>query len=650
MRARAPGDEARGQVLVLFAILIMVLLAAAGLSIDIGRQVAERRHIQTAADAAALAACRALIDGASDAAAATEARTVARDQHRGLPERHRSADRPRLVPGLRGWARGRPGVPGLGRADQRHERPGRDLAPRWRRRSRASSGYRRSRRTPAPAASSRAARRCRSSRAATTGRPGRAAGFTDFLATAATSTSGQVDTFNVLGYDTRTPASETSPGPVFDLYGPHAKASNDSAFRGFVALDVRNFESTTSRIYYNGVAAGTNVQTLKNMEGDYIADRLPGPDVPADHPAGRPERPGRGDGGQRHLDGASATSARCTRSANGSCSRVYSGTVMQIPDFAITPPTAITLPGTTASPQTGPNFTVTRNDAFKSTVTLHLRGDTGADALHPEFDIVPNPSVTPPLAGHMDEPTWSTDVFIPAKNGTRVTMQSISTNSVPAGIYTVWLEGQSGNPYFQTRRTPVPVFVGGAARDFSLANSTTSGDIASLGGSLSIPIYVSTTNASGTKWSPGGSGDHSTPVALSVDASSFTDCSLNAAVIGPGQLTLSAPSVTPSSSGSGALSTLTISSVGLAPGCYRFNLRAYGTNGDDQPVVHIQPITFTVATTASDGSYVDVIGFAVFEVTDVSANSISGRAVSAVAADPNDASLRRAENARLIPW
>jgi hypothetical protein len=245
----------------------------------------------------------------------------------------------------------------------------------------------------------------------------------------------------------------------------------------------------------------------------------------------------------------------------------------------------------------------------------------------------------------MNMPTWSQDVFIPAKNGTTVTMNNLSTNAVSPGIYTVWLEGHSGNPYFQSRRYAVPVKVGGAVRDFSLANSTTSGSTASLGGSISLPIYVSTTSASGTKWGTGGSA-----VSLTYDTGSFTDCSLNPDTIGAGQITLSNPSVVPSSSGSGTLSTLTISTVGLAAGCYRFNLRAGGTNGDGQPVTHVQPVTFTVATTSSSGSYVDIIGFAVFEVTNVDANSISAQAVSAVYADPNDQALRRAQTARLLPW
>jgi hypothetical protein len=156
---------------------------------------------------------------------------------------------------------------------------------------------------------------------------------------------------------------------------------------------------------------------------------------------------------------------------------------------------------------------------------------------------------------------------------------------------------------------------------------------------------VSTTTANATKWGATGSA-----VILDVDSGSFTDCSLNPAVIGVGQLTLSPTSVTPTASGSGALSTLSISSVGLAPGCYRFILRASGTNGDGQPVVHLQPIIFTVASTEDSGAYIDLIGFAVFEVTGMDSNSILGRAMTGVYASADDQALRRAQRARLMPW
>jgi hypothetical protein len=135
-----------------------------------------------------------------------------------------------------------------------------------------------------------------------------------------------------------------------------------------------------------------------------------------------------------------------------------------------------------------------------------------------------------------------------------------------------------------------------------------------------------------------------------VDAGSFTTCTYGASSIGAGQLTISPSSVTPSSSGNGAAATLSINSFGLAPGCYTFVVRGTGTNGAGQPVTHLQQITFTVATTASQGQYVDVIGFAVFEITDLNANAITARAVSPIAADANDPSLRRAQQARLVPW
>jgi Flp pilus assembly protein TadG len=634
---------ARGQVLVMFAIFLVVLLGFAGMAIDIGRQNAEQRHIQTAADAAALAVCKALVDGASDNAAATEGRNVARINIERSPA---GATALIATDAARQYSDGHAGDPAYLTSGILIS----STTVRVAISSTVETTLARVVGVPTLDTSARARCDLRGGPAIPIvarrydAAPGPGSGFTDFLATSGTSTSGAVDNYNVLGYDGRTPASESDPGPAFELYGPGAKAANESSFRGFVALDVRNFESTSSRVYYNGVTPGTTENTLKDKEGAYLIDGYPGPMFP---PVVMPADPN----DQVAVMLGNDTSMVVNnfddvfRVGDRLLLAVYSGTVMQIPDFAISPPSSFTL-ASTGGPVSGPNFTVSRNDAFSSTVTLHLHGDAAASAAsHPEWDIIPDPPVDPPAAGDMNQPTWSTDVFIPAKNGTTVSTSNIRTNAVPAGIYTVWLEGHSGNPYFQTRRVPVPVKIGGAARDFSLANSTVSASIASVGGSASIPLYVSTTTASGTKWGATGSA-----VTLGVDAGSLTDCSYNAAAIGPGQLSVSPTSVTPSASGSGSLSTLTIDSVGLAPGCYKFNVRAYGTNGDGQPVVHIQPITFTVAATLSGGSYVDVIGFAVFQVTDITANAISGHAVTGVFADQNDQNLRRAMRPKLRPW
>ena len=626
------------------ALGLVVLLAVAGIAIDIGRQVAERRHVQNAADAGALAACRELVNGASDNAAAQAARDVALVNLEGSPAGAAATIAP---DDARVYQDGHAGDPAFLRS-------GVIVAGSTVRLAISSvvdtvlarvvgigsldtGGRARCSLQGSPAVPIVARRY--------TNPPGPGGGFTDFMATAATSGSGSVDNLNPLGYGGRVPASEGAPGPIFDLYGPGAKANNDSSFRGFIALDVRNFESTGSRVYYNGVTPGTNVNTLKNMQGAYILAGYPGPGFPpVSVPATGDTQVGVMSGNDTSMvvgnfDDAYAVGDRILLA-------VYNGTVMEIPDFTITPPPYVTLPSTNAVGAAGPSFTVSRNAAFNSTVTLHLHGDTDAAAAgFPTYNLVPDPPVTPPPAGKMNEPTFTPNVFIPNKNGTSVATSNLRTTSVPAGIYTVWLEGHSGNPYFQTRRAPLAVRIGGAVRDFSLANSTTSGTTATYGGIVSLQAYVSTTSASATKWGATGSA-----VSLSWDPASFSTCNLTSASLPANQITFSASSVTPTSSGSGALSTVSVNTAGLAAGCYRFNVRATGTNGDGQPVTHLQPMTFTVATTEAGGQYVDIIGFGVFQITSVDANSIAGKAVTGVFGDPNDLALRRAQRPRLVPW
>jgi hypothetical protein len=278
---------------------------------------------------------------------------------------------------------------------------------------------------------------------------------------------------------------------------------------------------------------------------------------------------------------------------------VYDGTVMEIPDFALSPPVEFTLPTTTTAPMDGPTFEVSRNQEFVSTVTLSLAGDADAVAAGQpaSTNIIPDPPVTPPAAGQMNQPTFTPNVFQPATNGTEVDTSGFETNAVPPGIYTVWLEGQSGTPYNKNRRVPVPVRIQTdgdndgdyndagdvkVSRDYSLENSQLDGSTGAVNGVIAMPIYISTTSASTTRWGATGS-----PVTITWDPASFSDCSLNPTPIGLATITFSSASVTPSSSGDGALSTMTINTNGLSQGCYLFTLRTYGTNGDGQPVTHL---------------------------------------------------------------
>jgi Flp pilus assembly protein TadG len=649
----------RGQILVMFAILITVLLAFAGFSVDIGRQTAERRHIQNAADAAALAACRALIDGQSDGTAATMASQVAAANLQNSPS------------GTTATISSPPTFEdedGSGSIEADEMTSGIVVAGTTVRVAiTAPVSTMLARIVGVGTLETRARARCDLQGGPAlplvvrrySSPPGPGGGFVDHLATAATSTTGAVDTVDPRGYAGRTPASEAAPGPSFSIYGPDSKASNDSSFRGFIALDIRNFEGTDTRVYYNGVTAGMNPNTIKDLQGEYLVTGYPGPAFP---PVSTPPT------GSTQVAVLSGNSTSFVvhqfddtwKVGDRVLLAVYDGTVMEIPDFSLTPPTEISLPGTTTSPYDGPTVRVSRNDQFSSTVTLSLLGDFSATAAgNPQFDIVPVPSVTPPAPGDITEPVWSTNVFVPAKNGTTVRMNDFQTNAVPPGIYTVWVQGESGNPYYQQRRVPVPVRIQTDAngdgdyndagdvrvtRDFSLVNSVLDGSTGSLGGPISLPIRVST---SGQAWDGGPSLE--TPVSLSWDTDSFTTCSLAPTPLGLASISFSASSVNPGS-GQGTLSTLSINTTGLAQGCYMFTVRAHGTNGDGQPVTRLQRVRFTVATTTSSGQYVDIIGFAVFQVDGITANSITGRAVSPLRADPGDQSLRRAQRARLVPW
>ena len=65
MKARLHSDS--GQALIWFALSLVVLLGIAALAIDVGRLYGERRRMQNAADAAALAGAHELCQGRSDA-------------------------------------------------------------------------------------------------------------------------------------------------------------------------------------------------------------------------------------------------------------------------------------------------------------------------------------------------------------------------------------------------------------------------------------------------------------------------------------------------------------------------------------------------------------------------------------------------------
>lgn len=635
---RRRADD-QGQVIVVFALAITALIAAAGIAIDIGRFYGERRFLQNAADAAALAAANALIRGESNAAADAIARDVLSRNFLGDP----NGRVPALPPDPSVYESGHAGDPdflvdgilisggdvrvavrnsidytfgravGLGTeaigARARVRLTG-DLLPIAVRRFVNAPG-------PEPGA--------------TFPCPDDQTVFTDFFATGDTACLGS-DTDDALRADPNPGsafnaldpgADPTNHGPVVAILGQGAQPNNGADFRGFVALDVRNFATALSRSYYNGVTANTNQNTLKAMEAGWIAAGYPGPMFP---PVISPPDPNDQVGIMSGNSTGIAIDALNARYGPGDAIlvAVYPGNVMAIPDFALAPPSQISLPasGTTAAAGT---LKVSRNQAFSGTVTLALLADT-LDPANPAvlgtltspyaaFD--PNP-VTPSLGG-----------------GTSVDIEDMTTVGATPGIYAMWIQGQAGAPYLTTKIEPVALRIGTVTRDFTLTADAAAKDAANVGDPVAFSLTL--TN------SPNKNTAFGNPVTLSVDTPTPA---------GVGAITFGSTTVTPTKLG--ASTTLTIDTGTLAQGAHEFFVRATGMNGDSTPgqVTHLLRLTVNVAPTEGSGTdeYVDIAGFAVMRIAITDANAITAYAITPLILDMNDPQLRRGQVARLVPW
>lgn len=627
----------------LVALGLVVLLAITGVAVDLGRLMAERRHLQTAADAAALAACQSLTAGnvADLSAAAAQARRVAGLNMEGSPsgtvgvmadppvyadeDGNAALEADELTSGVvvsgtsarvavsaevtTTFARV-VGIPSLGVGARAQcalvQEPALPMV---------------ARRYTAP--------------------PGPGGGFVDVLATEATSASGQVDA-NPLGYDVRAKADDdiALKGPLFEIYGTGSKAHNSNQFRGFINLDIRDFRDLTSRKYYNGAEPGENENTMKGEQAAYVTEGYPGPGFPAavSPPSGALQVATLSGHNTGHLVDAFD---EMFDAGDRILLAVYDGTVKAIPDFQILPPTQLVMPSTGA-PATQHSFTVTRNDQFTGSVELELIGDTHAP--DPADNILPTPGNAAPAPGTMNEPLFNPDGFTFSGTSTSqaVVLENHETNSVDPGIYTVWLKGTSSVPV-KSQAHPVPVHVGGATRGFNISShSSLSASAANLGDSATFTIQVRPES-----WQTSGS---ATQVQLSWDPDSLTSCILDPVAVPAGMtVSFSQSLVTPANGPSGA-STMTVDTDGLASGCYRFAVRAHATNSAGQPVTRLASVTLYVAAEPTDGEYVEIIGFAMFEIADVAGNTITGRAISPICANPDCAELRAVQHARLIPW
>ena len=648
---RHPGQS--GQVLVIFALALIALMGAAGLAFDVGRFYTEKRYLQNAADAGALAIANALIRGESDADAEAEGRDVLARNLLGSPtgstgvvaaspvyETGFAGSPAHLISGILisgtdvrvavqsqvsytfGRALGFDATPIGGRA---RVRAAGDLLPiAIRHYVNAAGPYDPT--SPCPDGEST---------------------FRDLISTANTACLGSVTDGSLrtapspgLAFDSSAPGNDpVNHGPIISLVGKGASPSNAASFRGAVVLDIRNFYTTTSNVFYNGVTAGTTPNTLKDHQAAWVATGYPGPAFP---PATIPADP---NDQVAILDGNNTgviVDAIRERFAPGDefVAAVYSGTVMKIPDFQLQPPATVAI-GTTQSRPGAVSVPVIKNSDFLGQVysTVFANWESLATRTDPADPVDPDhPMTTGTLLPIIVTPS-------PATPPTTVSWSSFETVAAPVGVYTVWLKGHSPSPYLTDHHYPVGVAVGGVVRDFSAPT-----------GGLVVSTPATGTVASGTI-------DISTPNKNDTYFGGTINASLEGGPQGEGALPtgLGAVSVSPSSftlnKGDEATLTVTIDPGTLGPGEYELSMRLEGTNLAGQPVSRMVPVKLTVATSGTSNEYVDILGFAVFRVSSVPAssnnspnNAILGYAISGVYADMNDPALRRGQVARLAPW
>jgi hypothetical protein len=409
-------------------------------------------------------------------------------------------------------------------------------------------------------------------------------------------------------------------GPIIALVGQGASPSNAASFRGFVALDIRNFQYATppSNVFYNGVTVGMNANTIKDWEAKWVATGYPGPDFP---PVEIPPDPNDQIG---IIDGNSSGIIMTEidkRYDPGDeiLAAVYSGTVQSIPDFTYEV-------GSTAPINANQNqdnvisMIVKKNDSFTGLVQTFAFKDWG-DPGNPYGTTLTPLAFSPTTLAPPGTVTWST----------------FRTSGAPTGVYTVWIQGHSSDPVLLDHYYPVGISIGNVNRDFSTSSGATV-QLATTGSTGTGSATISTTNKGGTYFG----GTVNLSIEGGADQNGVMPPGIGAVSVSPSAITLN--------QGSSTTATISINGGTLGPGVYSLTLRVTGLNSQSQPVTRLMPITLTIATASTSNEYVDILGFATFRITSTNSNVINGYAISGVYADMNDPALRRGQVARLVPW
>ncbi len=460
-----------------------------------------------------------------------------------------------------------------------------------------------------------------------------------------------------------TPASVAVPGREIVLFGASQKASNDNSFRGYLALDVRNFSdanppNSANLLHdsYNGVAPNASVNTLKSFEAQWIGAGYPGPDVCV----------------------VTATQFdKCAQVAvvNGASSgifvseynqwfrvgdiamfQLYDGTVKDVPDFTLTPP-ALTVPANGAIAAKTIAFTMSSQFASSgSAVCMEIVPDDGSYTSGPGDATGKNPFTSGTVTVNSVGSCAGVGVGNFSLNSTPSGLTSynqiwsgMTATAAQQGIYQVFLRGTASAPYASRVHVyPVKVTVGGQVTEYDISSSQSLQSIAVAGAPATESWNIVVGTGSGaSKWqTTGGSPDG--PVTLSWESCPANDtptptilaCYIGA--VGTTSATVTAGTTVP----------VTVATSGISTqNTYTGWIRTVANDRSGHPVVKLWQVRLDVDQAGGGTTkYVDVIGFAAYEITAYDSNDVYGRAVTGTYLDPSDPALAIGKKIGLVPW
>ena len=360
-------------------------------------------------------------------------------------------------------------------------------------------------------------------------------------------------------------------GPIIALVGQGATPSNAASFRGFVALDIRNFQfSRRLERLLQRRDRRDGRERPQGHRGRLGRRRLPGPGLPAGRRPARSERPGRRSSTATRPASSSTRSTTATTPAPRSWPRSIRGP-SRASRTSHTVPSTVTI-NTNQNRDNAVTMNVTKNAAFTGVVqTLRRRrlGRPGEPVRHdaPAVDVQPQPA----HAGrhrHLDHvPDQRARRRASTRSGSRATRPT---------------------PSCSTTTTRSAISIGNVNRDFSTSSGGDGGSLASTG---STGTGYGRRSARRTPTATFFGGTVKLSIEGGADAAGVLPSGIGAVSV--------SPSASPSTRAPARPSRSPSTAARSAPGDYSLTLRVTGTNSTGQPVTRLVPFTVTIATAST---------------------------------------------------